>query len=355
MIKNKKWNILFIVISGIGLIVYILLTGNWSRLISQLRYINMLWVSLGFAAIVAYWIFETIILHWITYSLHGKYNFRQAFKVTIIGQFFNMITPFASGGQPIQLYTMSQQKVGAGVAGSILMIKFIVYQSVLVIYSLILIIWKASFFQSNMSNFFYLIFVGFGINLGVIGFLFILTKDRLLKEKIFDFVLKLLSKIRLIKNVTKYEQKINKHLNKFHLNIEFLANNKSLLVKIIVLSFLQLTSYFLIPYFIYRSFGLLKVGIINMVAAHAFVQMIISFVPVPGASGGAEGGFYLFFKMFFSKGNILTAILIWRVYTYYAALLVGGIFLLFGKTRGEKVQLTGHNPSYKNLKNNTDF
>ena len=65
----------------------------------------------------------------------------------------------------------------------------------------------------------------------------------------------------------------------------------------------------------------------DMLGAQSFVNMVSAFIPLPGASGGAEGSFYLFFGTFF--GNlIMPALFIWRIGTYYLN-IVGGIAFIF--------------------------
>ena len=48
-----------------------------------------------------------------------------------------------------------------------------------------------------------------------------------------------------------------------------------------------------------------------------------SFTPLPGASGAQEGGFYLFFKDYFSDNVIFAALFVWRFLTYYLSIIVG--------------------------------
>jgi len=91
----------------------------------------------------------------------------------------------------------------------------------------------------------------------------------------------------------------------------------------------------LVPYFIYRSFGMNNAPVTTMVAAQVFVAMVSAFVPLPGASGGAEGSFFLFFGMFFQTA-ILPAILLWRFLTYYVNILFGGIISYIGGKRYNK-------------------
>jgi len=111
-----------------------------------------------------YWVFEAKILQNTVFLMKKNYKFKESFKVTLIGQYFNSITPFASGGQPMQLYALIKQGLGAGKSASALMIKFILYQGILTIYSLILIFWKLDFFRRNTSNLFYLIGIGFAVH-----------------------------------------------------------------------------------------------------------------------------------------------------------------------------------------------
>lgn len=59
-----------------------------------------------------------------------------------------------------------------------------------------------------------------------------------------------------------------------------------------------------------------------MITAQAFVTMVSSFMPLPGGSGAAEGSFYVFFKIFFMENTIKSAILIWRIITYFLNIVI---------------------------------
>lgn len=323
MEKNKRFNLIFGLSSGIVLIVYIILTKGWEDLINQLSNLRYSWIIAGCTCMLFYWIFEGKTLHTIMKSISGKHKFKDAFKITMIGQFFNAITPFASGGQPAQLYSLTKNGINAGSGGSILMIKFIIYQSVLTVYSLILILWKAPFFQARMNNLFYLIAVGFIVNASVIGLLIIFSRYRKLTHKIINTFSKMLIKVNLVKNIEKFEKSIDANLDKFHENVIVMKKNKILMIKLIIYTTIQLTLFYLIPYCIYQSFGMRGVRAGNMIAANAFVMMLTSFIPLPGAAGGAEGGFYMFFSLFFRRNNIMSGILLWRVLTFYSCIIFG--------------------------------
>lgn len=206
-LKVSKFSLLIVLLFAVGLLFFTFWRTDCQNLYLQIELINILRLSVAILSIILYWVTESIILRDITFSLYGKYSFLKAFNVTMIGQFFNVVTPFASGGQPAQLYTMTKQRVGLGSAGSILMLKFIIYQTVLTVYSLALIIWKIGFFEKRMDNIFYLIFLGFIVNVSVIAFLSLFTRFKKLKEILLVGILKLLNKIKVLKDYQNLRKK----------------------------------------------------------------------------------------------------------------------------------------------------
>ncbi|WP_252976697.1 lysylphosphatidylglycerol synthase domain-containing protein [Clostridium acetobutylicum] len=59
----------------------------------------------------------------------------------------------------------------------------------------------------------------------------------------------------------------------------------------------------------------------------------MSCIPLPGGEGGAEGGFFLIFGLFFPRKIILSAILIWRILSYYSCILSGSLFSMISSKK----------------------
>ena len=74
-----------------------------------------------------------------------SFKFHNALKTSMVGQFFSAVTPFATGGQPMQVYCMSKYGVEPGKGVSALTQKFVVYQSTLVAYSAAALLFKTGF------------------------------------------------------------------------------------------------------------------------------------------------------------------------------------------------------------------
>lgn len=329
----KKNLIKFILglIFSVGVFAYIILANGIDKFKKQLLLLSPYWIILAIVAMGMYWFLEATVLHMIAKSLGADIKFKDSFKVTMTGQFFNSITPFASGGQPAQAYELSLNGVKIGIAGSILTGKFIIYQSVLTLYSFVILIFKLGFFKTRLSNFTHLATIGFIVNTAVVLFLILLSSYMNFANSVIVFFCRILERLRIIKSSDKLVEKIEKQLNLFRDSFIVIRSNPLLILKTSILTMIQLLSFFIIPYFIYRAFGLRDSSIGNMIAAKAFVVMITSFIPIPGASGGAEGSFYMFFSLFFGRNIIGTAVLVWRIITFYFNLLFGGLFTLLSR------------------------
>lgn len=327
--KNKKnlINIAFIFVLSIVLFCILISGESPQKLLSVIENTHKKYLLLAGGCIIIYWIFDGISLYIISNKLVPSFHFRQALQTSMLGQLFNCITPFASGGQPVQAYSMVKYKIPLGTSSSILLAKFIIFQTVLTLYSFVVLFFKFQYFSDKISNFRYLVFLGFAVNTGVVLFLIAIGFFPHVTKRILIRLTKLLSKIKLVKNELEIIQKLEVEIIRFHDCFCFIRTNKSIIFISLIIVVFQLTFYYLIPYFICLSLKVPDIDPINIISAGAFVLMISSFIPLPGASGGAEGSFYLFFGYFFLKtGNIGIAILIWRIFTFYITILVGTIF-----------------------------
>lgn len=330
--KNKVWfavGILFVVVAA----AYLYYSGQYINVYNALQSMNKWWLLAGLGCIAGYWFLDTKIIHSLVNELYEKRSFKQALKVSLIGQFFCGITPFATGGQPAQLILLNKSKIPMGIGSSILMSKFIVYQAVLVVYSAFLLVVKGKMFLSSVNNLFGLVIIGFGVNLLVITGLVMITYAKKANERFSTFIINVLYKFKIIKDKEAAQLKMKEHIKEFHDQIEIMRGHTPLVIKTIIMTILQLTCYFIVPFCLYKGFGLSGVSVINIVAATAFVLMVTSFVPMPGGSGGAEGGFYVIFGMFFIPNLIVPAILVWRIITYYLWMFIGGMWMLSSRVR----------------------
>ena len=155
---------------SIGMLVYFCVAdNNLITLLNSIPTLNLFWLIASILTILLVWFFDSRVIYHITNSVYpGEYKGKSAFKVTMVGQYFNSVTPFAVAGQPMQLLSLTRQGISSGVALSILIRKFFIYQTTLTVYSLAVIVFKFDFFQSQIHGFMPLALVGFASQAAVV-------------------------------------------------------------------------------------------------------------------------------------------------------------------------------------------
>lgn len=323
----------FTIVLSVGLLAYFCLSENGLTSLSQhIHEFQIIWLVFAFFCMLADLFLDTILIYLFTKSISDKYTLSRAFKVCMVGHLYSAVTPFQSGGQPMQIYVMSKQEIDPGMATSTLVQKFFIYQTGITLYSLFAIIFQTGYFKSTLNSaMWWLAIVGFAAQVFVAVLLLVFSFNQKVTHKVLTFAAKILSKLHLIKDYEKTIQSWQKQLDFFHESNQLLYKDKSLLIKAYLLTFLQLTSLFAVSYGIYRAFDIGRASPINMIFSQAFVTMVSSLIPLPGAAGASEMSFYIFFASFFTGGTLKSAILLWRIITYYAVILISAPFSRIAK------------------------
>ena len=338
-IRTNLFSILLISFSLIFLLVYLISIDGIHEISAVLRQADALWMLAAVGCMVLYWILDAFALHLAIKPVHPSQRFRVSFHFAMIGQYFNNVTPFASGGQPAQGYFLVKRGVPLGETVTALMTKFIVYQVTMTLYSLVMLILRFSFFMNEVKGLMIAVIVGF------IGHA--VTTAALISVAVFksgtfraaNLLIDVLVKLKIVKNPEAKREFVGRELETFHSQFGFMSRHKGYLLKIALITVAQLTVNFLIGNAIYHSFRLSGAGMLTMLASQSFVTMIATFVPIPGAVGAAEGSFAVFFSLFFPNNLISMAVVIWRLITFYLPIVAGLAFTLLEKRKCPAVPL----------------
>lgn len=333
---GKKLNLIICAIAFIVMIIYLVFVDSIDNVVSALTKINKGALVICVLFMVGYWLCESATVHVMLKSMHPKMKFWDSWLTTIIGQYFNCITPSATGGQPMQAYYLVKFGVPLGSGLTALLSRFIVYQFVLTMYSIFTLLVGFNKFGDDLSQkgLMPFVLIGFIINTAVIVFLFSIALFKNATLKFSNWAISALARIHLMKNPLKWRVYITREINKFYNNFKYLKKNVPLILKAVLFTTLQLTLYLSISYVLYRGFGMNEASLLQIISYQAFVLMISSYIPLPGAMGGAELGYHGFFKDIFTEQYINTSMMLWRIMTFYLPIIVGLIFTLTMKSRG---------------------
>lgn len=326
--KITYMNFALIVIIFIGLLIYMLKVDGLDNLIQVLTQVDYRWVLAGIGCLLILWLCDSICLHIPLKKLYPNQRFTTSIKVTMIGQLFNNITPFSSGGQPMQAYELTKTGKRASDSMSVLAMKFIITQIALVVFTLVVMLFQFDFFATLFQDYLWVAILGFVANIVLIMVVILAGISPKLITWLTTPVIHLLGKLKILKHPDSTIEKLNSSITNFNMQFKFMHTQKKIVAKVFLWASLQSFAYYAITYMVYRAFGNVGINFWQIVPAQAFLLMIMTIMPTPGAGVGAEGGFLLIFNSIFKTGTINMAILFWRMYTFYLPIIVGTFFLI---------------------------
>ena len=271
--------------------------------------------------------------------VHKKnYSYKEGLQVALVGSYFSGITPSATGGQFGQAYIFKKQGIKLSDGASILWIDFIIYQSVLVVYTTVLMILRFSYYYYEHSSFFILVLIGYFVNSGVIVLLFTMAKFPRLYETLSEVILKFLGKIHIIKNPEGTIIEVKNLKRVFTKEIKNVKHQKKLIFKCVILNVVRLTLLYSLPMYIAYKMGIdvQSSMLLDIITMSAFVSTANAFFPVPGSSGGTETAFMLIFQTMFTIEQTNSIMILWRFATYHQIILIGGITFAYLTHKYEK-------------------
>ncbi len=349
MEKTKRKKLLkgiYVVATICIIVLFVALNPGSYNIANVLKQMNLWWALLAVASALLYWFSESVVLEYVTDKLAKKMGFWLTFKIVMIGFYYSAVTPFASGGQPAQIVYMKRDaNIPVGQSTSIFCIKFILFQYAVIFCAIIALIFRGNYYYKMQPHIFWISLLGFFFSLCLmIGMALLMLRPSLV-NKVGGGIIKLLAKMRIVKNPDSANSSLAKTMDDFRISIEFSLKHIKQILGISIMSLVQVFIFFSTTFFIYKSFGLTGSNYFDIMALSTFLYLTISFIPIPGSSFAAEGGFLLFFSPIFVDGTLTLALVIWRFLQYYSHFFVGGLFVLvdgvgIGRKRKRKIAKT---------------
>lgn len=373
-----------LVVTAIVFIINISSTGL-SEMIEIFKEADVLMVLLIVVLMVLSYFFDALIIFIFARLYTRTYKMHQAVANTLVGQFYNDVTPGASGGQVMQVYTMKSQGVPVSSAASIFVMWFIVYQGTLVAFDVVAILfeWDQIASLAPISGsigswsfsipMVWLIIIGFFLNISVILGLLFMSYSHKFHNFILHYVLGFLGKIRVLKNVDKSRESLRAQVENFKIELRRLQANIPIVVVQIILFFFVIFIRNSIPYFsglalhafdtywtdsffdattqtsttiyTFAEAGTFSFStLFEVTFLSAFHQMVVGIIGfIPGNVGTSE---IIYNRLFYNLYNfdnarnptlaITSTQILWRTATFYVPLLVSGIVAAFYHSRAKE-------------------
>ena len=337
--KSKLTNLIFFFVNiavVAGILVYQLSKEEFAPL-SGLKF--------NFIAIIIALLFfgltifsETLTTSYLMKISTGKWRFVFSYKLTYIGRYYDCVTPMATGGQPFQITYLKSHGVPLHTSLSIPLGKYIFGQIAWFFLSIVCLIY--SFVNPTQNTFVSITsIIGFVLGSVLLVATVFLCVCKSFGHKLVVKTLKLLYKMKIIKNYDKQYEKITKYISDFQDVMQQYAKSPKDFFIIVGLSIIKMIFIYSTPFFVISFFngGLEGSMFIPVFVMCYLVDIASSFFPLPGGTGMNEISFAAAFGSIVGQNNILVWVLLgWRFFSYYIYLLQGIIILSYDFSIGNR-------------------
>ena len=265
-------------------------------------------------------------------SLGCAQPFRRCAYYSCTGFFFSTITPSATGGQPAQILAMGRDGVPTASGALDMLLVTIGYNTAAMIWGVFALFTAAPFTERLGGQVGLLLGVGLAVfallDVAMLLFLFLPGPAR----RLLYACIRLGSRLFPRLDREALEAKADAHLAEYRRGAQLIQRAPSLLIRVLGLSALQLACSYVMPYIVYRAFGLSGFSLGQVFALQALCSIAVGYLPLPGSAGAAENVFLRSFLLIFGESLVAPAMILTRTLSCYLVLAVTALILAVGRT-----------------------
>ncbi len=251
MKKKKRTSLLRFLYIGVTIVVIVIIglyTVDVREMASAFAQLNLKWLLACIGCLLLYWLTDGILLYDITSYMYKKEPFWHLIKVSMIGLYYGAMTPFATGGQPMQVVYMRRKEMPVGTATCIVSVKFVVYElSLCALYITAMIIYGSGFYRDHNAMFWFSM-LGFAFNASAVFFIIIALINKRLVLSIGKAMIRFLCRVKIIRKKEKAMQNFDKTIEDYHAAAEYISHHYLRTIGSFFISVINLAFFFAIPF-----------------------------------------------------------------------------------------------------------
>lgn len=344
MKQAKKWLWPAVMVLLLGWTVHMLLADQPpAQLWAGLRAANPLFLLAGFGFMGLFLLCEALSSHLILRTLGTPAPLGRCLDYSCVGFYFSTVTPSSTGGQPMQVYSMAKDGIPAAHGTLDMLLISICYQLAAALYALGAWFCFPGLTDGLGKGLRLLLLFGLTATLALAGVMVLFLVRPGWCSKLADVLTGLLRRIPWVKDPRAFRSKLEEPIAQYTWGGSFLCRRPSLFPRLLGLSLVQLGCLYLVPWTVYRAFGLTGRSAPELVALQALMAVAVGLLPLPGAAGAAETAFLTGFASFFGE-LVAPAVVLSRGISCYGMLLITGPVCLGIHLRRRKRERTAEAP-----------
>ena len=355
--KSRIWSNIFFVVS-IALSLYLIYglskkagSGSEKSFVEVWSNVNYTYLVISVATILAMMILDSLKYYVIMRATKVGAGYSTALKVGLLGKYYDYITPFSSGGQPMQIYYLHKKGIGGGESSAIIFIKFAFNMSMwLTICFCLMVFNRDALFQYVTDSTQLKLFqiggwIGFAVNCALPALIVSCVLLPKMTWAITRWVLNVGNKLKIVKNkdalYTRAKNAVDAFVRAFVSMLKKPFHSLILALLCIAEPLLGM----ILPYFVVVALGGNAVIpsselMLAIMTLNVYVQMSVTVVPTPGNSGAMESAFMMTLVSV-SEGVLFWTVFSWRFLSYYSYIIIGLIITIVYLVRNNRTARRG--------------
>lgn len=327
-----KWivNSLFLLTVSALTVYYVFRGQSLEEILSYLDRGNLPYWLFGVLFVIAFMAAESVCIRILTRAAGYRPKFSHCLVYSFSGFFFSGITPFAGGGQPVQVYLMRRDEIPVAVSAPTLMVVTVFYKAVLVVMTLPVLLLRPDGVMRYVAPVEGWCWVGLGLTVAcLIGWTFLVFRPALVRrflrwciragKKLLPFARRWLAGREILLDgwMDQYAQAADR----------FRRDRKAMLA-VFGVTLAQRALLFSVTALACFSFGIFPENFWVLPLLQAMISLAVDMLPLPGGTGLTEALFLVMFSPICGEALTLPVMIVSRGISYYSQLLLGGAVAL---------------------------
>lgn len=337
--KSRFWGNLFFVLS-IALSFYVMYSfansndlGNQKGFVEVFSHANGLYLALSLCALLVAILLDSLKYFVIMRATRVKAGFRTAVSVSLLGKYYDNITPFSSGGQPMQIYHLHKKGLGGGESSAVICIKFAFNMTMWLTVCFLLMLLNGNVLNVHVADAAQrnLLtvggWIGFAVNLSLPLLILSCALFPKMTWAVTRWVLKIGHKLKIVKDIDGRMERSKRAVNEFVAAFVSMIKRPFHSLLLIIICVCESVLTMTLPFFVVVALGGPAVQpsielLLEIMTLNVYAQMSAMIVPTPGNSGAVESAL-MFALTTLSSGALFWTVFSWRFLSYYSYILIG--------------------------------
>ena len=338
--KDKKkiiFNAVFLILCFSLTLFYVFKGEDFKAVLRFIRRAGGAVWLIGLLLVTAFILCESLIIYYLMKNLKQKPKLTHCCLYSFVGFFFSLVTPTASGGQPMQLVFMGRDKLPVHISSMILLLITIAYKTVLVMIGALLLLFRPRRLMHLLRPALFWVKLGMLLNVlcvsfhGRAGILSALYRKTGTADD--GMVLTAFSARKMERD----EGNVAAYMDEYREASAYIKKNRRITAHVLLITFAQRCLLFAVTYLVFVSFGVRGIGMAETITLQGTISLAADMLPLPGGMGISEHLFERIFTPVCGVKLITPIMVVSRGLSFYAQLLISAVFtaiaylVIFGK------------------------